>query len=189
VKLLREEHSNRTANWSEDDLVFIDECGINIGMRQLYAWGPKGERVVGTKSVHRGENLTVVGALTNRGLLAVTPWPGTMNTEGFEGWVEAALLPHLRPGHIVVMDNLIVHRAPAVRRLLNDAGVTLAFLPPYSPDLNPIEECWAKIKHWVRKFAARGLDQLLDALARSCAMVTPQDAMGWFRHALRTKST
>lgn len=177
------------ANWAPEDLVFLDECGINLAMRQVYGWGLKGERVVGVRPVHRGANLTVVGAMSLSGPVAITPWPTALDGDGFLAWLEAFLIPKLRRGQILVMDNLRVHKVAGVREMLEDAGLKVVFLPPYSPDLNPIEECWSKVKHWVRRIAARGMEELNLALAQAVEKVTPSDARGWFEHAGYLAST
>lgn len=105
-----------------------------------------------------------------------------MNGEYFEAYVEQVLVPELRPGNIVVMDNLSVHTQVRVRKLIEQAGARLVFLPPYSPDLSPIEPAWSKVKALLRRAAARAYEGLLDAVTAALRAITPDDARGWFRH-------
>ena len=183
IQRLRADHIAQALLWNPEELVFLDECGINLAMRQTYGWGPSGHRVVGTRLVHRGKNLTVVGAISTRGPIAITPWPGSLDGAGFLTWLEDVLLPKLRRGQKVLMDNLRVHKVAGVLDLFEKAGITVVFLPPYSPDLNPIEECWSKVKHWIRRIGPRGTDELQDALAMATERVTSEDTRGWYAHA------
>lgn len=183
MKQLRQDFEAIAATWAPEDLVFLDECGVNIAMRQMFGWAPKGERAMGERPVHRGKNLTVVGAMTLEGPLVVTPWEGALDGDGFIAWLETFLLRHLRRGQVLVMDNLRVHKVPGVKEMLEAAGIKICYLPPYSPDLNPIEECWSKIKHWLRRIGARGMEELKLAVKEATGKVTANDARGWFRHA------
>ncbi|MCS6909047.1 MAG: IS630 family transposase, partial [Anaerolineales bacterium] len=163
-------------------LRFLDEFGVNLGLTRLYGRAAPGERVVeGTPGVS-GAHYTVVAALGGRGLTA--PWviEGAMNTATFEGYVEHILAPTLRAGDIVVLDNLKAHKSPRVVELIEARGARLEFLPPYSPDLNPIEQCWSKVKAALRAAKARTLDALLDALADAFRSISRQDIRGWFAH-------
>jgi transposase len=180
---MREEFRRDAEQWDPATLVFLDEAGLRIGARLPRGRAPRGERLVSTGPVHRGENVSIVGALSFDGALEVTPWYGSMDGVGFLTWVEAVLVPRLRPGMRVVLDNVSFHKNVRVRELIEAAGAILVFLPPYSPDFNPIEECWSKVKHLIRKAAASGRAQVCEALAAAAAAVTSEDAAGWFRHA------
>lgn len=124
----------------------------------------------------------MIGALTAKGLATLMTLDGATDTACFVAFVEHYLVPVLRPGQIVVMDNLSPHKAPAVRRLIEGAGCGLRYLPPYSPDLNPIEQAWSKVKERLRSLEARTLATLDTAIADAMQTVTAQDARGWFRH-------
>ena len=163
-------------------LHFIDEFGVHLGMTRLYGRAAPGERVVEATPGYSGPHYTGVAALTLRGVRA--PWllEGSMNGPAFETYVEHVLAPSLRREDIVVMDNLSSHKHDVIRTLIEARGATVEFLPPYSPDLNPIEKCWAKVKAWLRPAKARTFATLVDALAQALRAVSPHDAAAWFAH-------
>jgi len=165
------------------DLVFLDEFGANLSFVPRYGRARAGKRVRIRKPASRGRNNTFVGALTLDGLLTVTHLEGSANVVRFLQWVRDVLVPLLRPGQIVVMDNLFAHKTDDVRAAIEGAGAQVLFLPPYSPDFNPIEECWSKIKNYLRKTKARTQEALAAAVQEASALVTAMDAVGWFRHA------
>ena len=164
------------------DLVFIDEAGVNLAMSALQAWAPKGQRAYGAAPKNWGDNITLIAGVSLGGQVA--PWMlrRSMDGDAVLTWVETQLAPTLRAGQVVVMDNLSVHKRDGVRAAIEARGARLLFLPPYSPDLSPIEPAWSKIKHLVRKAAARSWVALLDAVAHAMRAVVPKDALGWFRH-------
>lgn len=177
VKQVEEEWADLIAR-----LRFLDEFGANLGLTRLYGRAAPGERVVeGTPGIS-GAHYTVVAALGGRGLKA--PWviAGAMNATAFEAYVEYCLAPTLRAGDIVVLDNLKAHKSERVVELIEARGAQLEFLPPYSPDLNPIELCWSKVKAALRAAKARTLDALLDAVADAFRSVSRQDIQAWFTH-------
>jgi transposase len=131
-------------------LVFIDETWIKTNMAPLRGWGPRGDRLRGFAPHGRWRTLTFLGALRCDALTAPCVFDGPINGECFRAYVEQQLIPVLRPGDIVIMDNLGSHKSAALRRMIRAAGARLWYLPPYSPDLNPIEQTFAKIKHWMR---------------------------------------
>jgi transposase len=163
-------------------LHFIDEIGMHLGLTRLYGRAPAGERVVEATPGYSGPHYTAVAALTLQGVRA--PWllEGSMNGLAFEAYVEHVLAPRLRRGDIVVLDNLKPHTQAVIRTLIEARGARVEFLPPYSPDLNPIEPCWSKVKAWLRKAKARTYDELLAALAEALRAVSKQDAAAWFAH-------
>jgi len=165
------------------DLVFIDEFGANLAMTPRYGRAKAGRRVRTTRPIHRGRNVTFAGALTKRGLCALQALPGSATTENFTAWVRDHLCPFLHAGQVVLMDNLRSHKGDGVRALIEARGAFLMFVPPYCPDLNPIEECWSKVKNVVRKAAARSEEALLEAVHFAAGLVTPHDALGWIAHA------
>jgi transposase len=185
VKALRQDFLERVEDeWADllTRLRFLDEFGANLGLTRLYGRAAPGERVVeGTPGIS-GAHYTVVAALGGRGLKA--PWviAGAMNAITFEAYVEQVLAPTLRVGDIVVLDNLKAHKSERVVALIEARGAQLEFLPPYSPDLNPIELCWSKVKAALRAAKARTLDALLDAVADAFRSISRQDIKAWFTH-------
>lgn len=164
-------------------LVFVDEAGSTISMTPTHAWAPRGQRAVGHVPRNRGTVTTMIGALTIGGLEALMTIEGATDAAVFLAFVEKVLGPRLGPGDMVVMDNVGAHRDARIRHAVEAHGAKLVFLPPYSPDLNPIEECWSKVKHLLRSAAARSREALDQALARIVKLVTPMDAAGWIAHA------
>lgn len=163
-------------------LRFIDECGTHLGLTRLYGRAAPGERIVEATPGYSGPHYTVVAALSLTGVQAPWAFAGAMNSLAFETYVEQILGPTLQTGDIVLIDNLSAHKGAAVQRLIEARGAQVEFLPPYSPDLNPIEKCWAKIKAALRQAKARTWEALLNALAKALRSVTPDDARAWFAH-------
>ena len=129
-----------------------------------------------------GDSVTVVAGLTLDGIIAPMMLHGSMNARAFEAYVEQCLVPELRDGDVVVMDNLSAHKRPVVRELIERVGARVLFLPPYSPDFNPIEPSWSKFKAILRALAARTTEALLDGVRTALRAITPRDARGWFQH-------
>jgi transposase len=163
-------------------LKFLDESGINLGMTRLFGRAEPGIRVYETTPAYSGPHYTVVATLGLQGVLA--PWvlEGSMNTVAFEAYVEHELAKTLERGDIVVLDNLSAHTSEKARLLIEARGARLVFLSPYSPDFNPIELCWSKVKTALRAAKARTFDALLDALADALRSVSPADVEAWFAH-------
>ena len=151
-------------------------------MSRLCARAVDGERAVGSVPGTKGENVSLVGALSIRGLVAAMTVPGSINTEAFVIYLTQVLVPQLWKGAIVVMDNLKVHYAERVRVAIESVGAKVKFLPPYSPDLSPIELCWSKLKQFLRSSEARTLESLNQAMGQSVNYITDDDALGWFNH-------
>jgi transposase len=164
------------------ELVFVDESGIATNLVRLYGRAPKGERVRGSAPYGRWERLTILGGLSLEGLIACMSVDGATDTDVVLAFTEHVLVPALRPGQVVLMDNLPPHKAPRVRELLEHAGCRLLFLPPYSPDLNPIEQAWSKLKTLLRGMGARTKEALEAALTAVLDAITAADAHGWFAH-------
>ena len=152
-------------------------------MPRLYARAPRGQRALATKPVNRGRQLTMLGALSLQGLVAAMTVEGFTDGDVFLALLHEVLLPQLRPGHILLMDNLKAHKVAGVAAAGAAAGVRLLYLPPYSPEFSPIEECWSKVKALLRAKAARTLEALEQAITEALAAITSQDAHGWFAHA------
>jgi transposase len=163
-------------------LKFVDESGVNLAMTRLYGRAPTGERVIGNVPQNYGPNVTMLGALGVHGLHAVMTVDGATDTEVFRTYVKQVLGPTLRPGDIVVMGNLRAHKAVGAQQALASRSARLLYLPPYSPDLSPIEPCWSKVKTALRKAKARTREALDRAITGALATVTDADAQGWFRH-------
>lgn len=165
-----------------EDLVFVDECGVATDLTRRYARAPGGTRAVGTVPYGRWTRLTIIGGLSLAGLVAPMSIPSACDTAVMLAFCEHVLVPVLRPGQVVVMDNLSVHKAPRVRALIEGAGCRLLFLPPYSPDFSPIEPAWSKLKALLRGIGAHTLDALDAALTTVVDQITAHDAHGFFRH-------
>jgi len=147
-------------------LVFIDEMGAATDMVRRYGWGPKGQRLTGYAPHGHWKTTTFVAALRHDRIVAPMTIACPMNGTIFQAYVEQFLVRELSPGDVVVMDNLSSHKSEAVREAIEEAGAELLFLPPYSPDLNPIEQVFAKIKHWLRRAAKRTIETLHEEIGR-----------------------
>jgi len=163
--------------------VFVDETGTHTALTRLYGWAPHDQRAIGTVPRNHGKNTTLVAALTPDGLQA--PWliEGAMNTETFDWYVREQLAPRLRPGQVVVLDNLSAHTAASIRAAIEARGCELLFLPPYSPDFTPIEQVFSKIKALLRGLGARTKEALQEAVRLAIEAVTHDDVAAWFAHA------
>jgi transposase len=163
-------------------LIFVDESGLNLALTRLYARAPRGVRAVGSVPQNDGQSLTVWAALDGCGRRAVLLVPGATDQEVFLRFLQQVLGPHLRPGAVVVMDNLAVHKGAGVAEVVERAGAQRCSLPPYSPDYHPIEPAWSKIKTLLRGMGARTRRKLYRSLNTALAQVTAQDAAAWFEH-------
>jgi transposase len=163
-------------------LKFVDESGVNLAMTRRYGRASRGERVSGSVPQNYGSNVTMLGTLGAQGLQAVMTVGGATDADVFRTYVKRVLGPTLRPGDIVVMDNLRAHKAVGVQQALARRGARLVYLPPYSPDLSPIEPCWSKVKTALRTAKARTRSALDTAITQTLPTVTRADAHGWFRY-------
>jgi transposase len=152
-------------------------------MPRLYARAPRGQRALASQPVNRGRPITMLRAWSLQGLVAAMTVEGFTDGEVLLAFLHEVLLPQLRPGQSLIMDNLKAHKVAGVAAAGAAAGVRLFYLPPYSPDFSPIEECWSKGKALLRAKAARTLEALEQAIAEALAASTSQDAHGWFAHA------
>jgi len=171
------------AELDPERLIFIDESGLSTKMARLRGWAPKGERCHSAVPHGHWKTITFVGGLTLGGFIAPMLLDGPMNGECFRAWVEQMLAPALKSGDIVVMDNLPGHKVAGVRQAIEERGANLLYLPPYSPDLNPIENGFSKLKALVRKAAARTIDALEVAAADAISQFTPNECTNFFAHA------
>lgn len=163
-------------------LVFVDEMGANTSLSPLYAYSPRGQRAYCSVPRNRGPNTTLLSCMSVEGIGASLAVEGATNREVFEAYVERVLAPELRPGQVVVMDNLTAHKGERVRELIEEQGCELIYLPPYSPDFNPIEEAFAKIKGLLRKAEARTREALVEAIGSAISTISAHDAQGFFKH-------
>jgi transposase len=163
-------------------LVFVDETGVTTAMTPAYGRAPRGERVEASAPAS-WESVTVIAAMGLDGVTAPLALPGSVNAVTFETYVEQVLVPALRPGDVVVFDNLSSHLGPAVFEAIEGAGANVLRLPPYSPDFNPIEEMFSKFKGFLRRVGARAKESLYDAIGEGLREITEQDILGWFQHA------
>jgi transposase len=172
----------RTGLLDSRRLVFVDECGTNIGLVPLKSRAPKGERAHGKAPRNRGKNTTLLASMSLSGMGPCVAVDGPTTKAIFEAYVEQVLAPSLSPGQIVVLDNLAAHKGERVRRLVETRGCGLLFLPSYSPDFNPIEEAFSKIKGILRRVKARTRGALVEAIGRALDAVSEQDARGFLVH-------
>jgi transposase len=164
-------------------LVFVDECGLHTALTPIYGYAPRGERLHLSVPRNRGKNTTLLCSMTTCGMGPSLAVAGATTARVFETYVERVLAPRLQPGQIVVMDNLGAHRPKRIGELIEQQGCELLYLPAYSPDYNPIEEAFAKIKNLLRKAAARSKGTLVEAIAAALSAVSAVDARGFFDHA------
>jgi transposase len=182
IQELRRRFTEISKDLDPTRLVFIDEAASHIAMTRGYARAPRGERAHGSVPRNAGTVTTMIGALDLWGVRAMMTVEGATDAEVFETFVERILAKKLHPGDIVVLDNVGAHRTERVRELLWATGATVLYLPPYSPDMNPIELCWSKLKGLLREFGARSRDALDVAIRRAMDLIDRHDAAGWFRH-------
>ncbi len=163
-------------------LLFVDECGTHTSLAPIYGYAPKGERLYLSVPRSRGKNTTLLSSMTIEGMGPSLAVEGTTTARVFETYVEKVLVPTLHKGQIVVMDSLSAHRPTRIRELIESRGCELLYLPSYSPDYNPIEEAFAKIKNLLRKAAATSKEALVEAIAAALCAITAEDVRGFFEH-------
>jgi transposase len=161
---------------------FLDESGINIDMTRLYGRATPGERVVDTVPQPLGPQTTTLAVIGWNGVCAPLVLSGPVNGSVFYGYIEQGVLPTLQPGDILFLDNLSAHKVAGLEELVRSCGAHLIYLPPYSPDFNPIELAWSKVKSILRRIKARTFSDLIDALKVALEAITTQDIHAWFAH-------
>ena len=164
-------------------LIFVDECGTHTSLAPIYGYAPRGHRLYLSAPRSRGKNTPLLSSMTTDGMGPSLTVEGATTARVFETYVEKVLLPSLEPGQIVVMDDLSAHRPKRIRDLIEQRGCELVYLPSYSPDFNPIEEAFAKIKNLLRKAGARTKEALVEAIGATLSAVTAADVQGFFEHA------
>jgi transposase len=160
--------------------VFIDETWASTNMVRRHGRAPRGQRLRAGVPHGHWKTTTFVAGLRNSGMVAPMVIDGPINREAFVAYVEQVLVPELRPGDVVIMDNLSSHKAPVIREAIEAAGAELRFLPPYSPDFNPIEKAFSKLKAHLRKAAERTIHGLWNAIGRILDLYTPQECANYF---------
>ena len=164
-------------------LVFIDESGVNVNMTRRYGRACHKDRVVDEAPFSTPKSTTILSSIRLDGSAIFTTYSGGTTGERFLSYLRDVLLPTLKEGDIIVMDNLRTHHIAEVRTLVEGSGMELLYLPPYSPDFNPIEMMWSKIKSILRKLKHRTVETLVDAIPKAFQTVSPKDCLGWFRKA------
>jgi transposase len=186
----RPDVARRRAQWAErqdqidpERLIFIDEAWVKTNMEPLRGWAPRGERLIAKVPYGHWKTSTFIAALRCDRIEA--PWilDGPINGEAFKTYVEKVLKPTLRPGDLVILDNLGSHKGKAVRQAIRSAGAKLIFLPKYSPDLNPIEQVFAKLKHLLRTAAARTIETLTAAVGELLGAFTAEECANYFANS------
>jgi transposase len=163
-------------------MIFLDESGVTTRMTRLWARAGRGERIVEATPQGHGKVLTTLGAMSLRGMEAVLTVESATDGDIFLTYLEQVLCPKLKPNHVVILDNLSAHKVSGVRELIEATGATLLYLPPYSPDLNPIEKAWSKLKQLLRTAKARTAEALNQAMTEALQAITAENAIAWFRH-------
>jgi transposase len=164
-------------------LVFVDEMGLHTSLAPLYGYSPKGARVRLSVPRNRGKNTTLLASITPSGMGETMAVEGSTDREVFEAYVGRVLAPTLKRGQVVLMDNLPAHKPKRVRELIEERGCELVYLPSYSPDFDPIEEAFSKLKAMVRQAGARTRGALIEVLGEALSAISFQDARGYFEHA------
>jgi len=170
-------------NLDPRDLISVDETSTTITMTRRYARAPRGQRAFAAVPRNHGTATSLIAALAPEGIQAALSLPGPVNHAAFRVFVRDILGPTLRPGQVVALDNLSVHRDPEIRKMLDERDCLLIHLPAYSPDFAPIEPAFSKVKTHLRQLAARTQETLDSAITTGLASITPADARGYFRHA------
>jgi transposase len=180
--MLRRAWSKLAALVDPSAWVWLDETGSNLGYTPTHAYAPRGQRAHASAPRNQGENKTILAALSLDGIGPTLRFDGPMTTDRFEGYIRHRLAPTLRPGQIVVADNLQAHHSDRARAAIEARGAHFWHLPPYSPDFNPIEEAFSKVKAALRRAKARTDDALRSATWAALAAITRSDITGWFSH-------
>lgn len=168
------------SGYSPEKLVYLDESGVNTDMTRLYGRAIGGKRAVDSAPINTPTSTTILSSVRLNGETAYTTYSGGTTGDKFIDYLENVLIPTLNKGDVIIMDNLRSHHVKAVRSIIEEAGMNLLYLPPYSPDLNPIEKMWSKIKAVLRKLKIRNLSDLPDAIKYAFSCVSSIDCVGWF---------
>jgi transposase len=167
---------------STENLIFIDETGSVLNMTLPYGRSLEGERAFASCPVSKGERISTIGALSTEGLKASMSFEGTLNGTVFLSFLKNILIPELKSGDVVICDNAATHKVANVKELIESKGARMVYLPPYSPEFSPIELCWSKFKHFLRKAKARTKESLHQAISEAVNTITKENSKGWFEH-------
>ena len=179
---LRVEYREKVRDIPAEDLIFVNEAGSHLGMTLPYARSPEGTRAYSSVPCNRGQNVSMIAALALKGLLALVQILGATKGIQFEAFIANVLVPILWKGVYVIMDNAKIHQEKYIRPLIEQAGAHLIFLPPYSPDFSPIENCWSKIKQVLKTLEPRNYSDLKTAVYTALETITLEDIHNWFVH-------
>jgi transposase len=163
--------------------IFLDECGVTTDLLRRYGRSPRGTRLHDHTPCSHWQTHTVIAGLRVDGLTAPAVFDGPIDTATFRAYVEQVLVPALRPGDVIVLDNLAVHKQPEIRAAIEAAGAHVRFLPPYSPDFNPIEQAFAKLKAFLRAARPRTFDHVCELIATAIGLFTPTECANYVRHS------
>jgi transposase len=177
----REEFLRQIAQIAPQNLIYLDESGVSTQMTRTYARARRGQRIHDAVPGGHWKMLTILGAMDHNGMLATMTVEAATDREVFLAYLDEVLCPKLRRGHVVVMDNLSVHKVDGVRQRIEACAASLLYLPPYSPDLNPIEKAWSKLKQAMRAVQARTVESLHTAIANILPTISSTNANAWFR--------
>lgn len=181
VQGLRRDYWDEVREVPVQDLVFIDESGVNLGLLRLFAWAVQGQRSY-DQQPKQGKNVSILAALSLAGVITSAVILGAFDGLTFEAFVATRLVPNLWPGACVIMDNCSIHKGEEIRRLIESAGARLVYLPPYSPDFSPIENFWSKVKTILKTLGARSYQALKDAIKTAFGQASETDIKNWFVH-------
>lgn len=182
VKQARKKWKIESREITPERIVCLDESNIKTSMVRCYGRGKRGERVKGYIPDARWESLSILSSLRIDGSTEAIVYEGGLDGEFFRQWVKDALIKTLHKGDIVVMDNMSSHKVAGVIELIKSVGAEIKYLPPYSPDLNPVELMWSKLKSELRSQGKVKVEELIEATGRAMRKITPQDAQGWYKH-------
>lgn len=182
MQKLRIEYWEKLQGIRVEDLIFIDEAGVNLAMVRLYARALKGKRARGTRPQQRGKNISMIGAITVKKVLTFFNVLGAIDGLTFEAFIVQMLVPKLWKGACVVLDNCSIHKGKEIEKAIQDAGAHVIYLSPYSPEFSPIENCWSKIKEILRKIGARTYRELDEAITQAYQQISEKDLCHWFTH-------
>ena len=181
-KKKREEFIAQINQYDVNDMIVLDECGANLAMSRNYGRIENGQRLHCPRPYQRGNKYSVISAISTQKIVASLYCEDSINGEVFSSFIETCLVPHLEKRHKVIMDNVAFHKVKEVEKMITATGAELIYLPPYSPDLSPIELMWSKIKNILRKYSARTADSFQNAISIAFHAVKESDLIGWFKH-------
>jgi transposase len=182
VKRRRTRFKKEVATLDVERFKFLDESSINTSMTRLYGRAAPDQRVVDSVPQLSGTQTTTLAVIGLTGITAPMVWSGAVNGTVFYSYLEQCVVPTLKAGDVLFMDNLSAHKVQGIETLITACGAHLIYLPPYSPDLNPIELAWSKVKTILRRLKSRTFSELIEALKQALLAITPQDVRGWFAH-------